>query len=226
MVPPAAYYANNAWRATWAGEGGGVLINQCLHNLDLVQWLFGMPSSVHAFCRFGQYHDIETEDDVTAYLRFENGATGVFIASTGEAPGSNRLEIVAERGRLVCENDRLVFTRNEVEMSAFSRASDLPFAAPAVWEVNIPVTGHGEQHVGIMKNFAAAILDGEPLISPAAEGVRSVELANAMVYSTLMGRTVDLPLDGNAYERKLKSLIAASKRAKKRAPARAATRKR
>jgi predicted dehydrogenase len=208
----AAYYASGGWRATWAGEGGGVLLNQCPHNLDLLQWLFGMPVSVRAFCRFGQYHEIEVEDDVTAYLLFKNGATGVFITSTGEAPGTNRLEIAAERGKLVYEDDRLTFTRNEVEMSAFSRATKtgfgtpLGFATPPVWNVTIPVAGHGEQHIGIMKNFADAILDGAALIAPAEEGIHSVELANAMLYSTFTGGTVELPLDGAAYERHLAGL--------------------
>jgi predicted dehydrogenase len=206
-----AYYAGGGWRGTWAGEGGGVLLNQCPHNLDLLQWLFGMPVSVRAFCGLGRYHDIEVDDDVTAYMQFKNGATAVFIASTGEAPGTNRLEIAAERGKVVYENERLAFTRNEVEMTAFSRASELGFAAPPASEVSISISGHGEQHAGILRNFAEAILDGAPLIAPAEEGMHSVELANAMLYSTFTGKTVELPLDGRAYARHLKKLIAASK---------------
>ncbi len=215
----ASYYASGSWRATWAGEGGGVLLNQCPHNLDLLQWLFGMPASVRAFCRFGQYHDIEVEDDVTAYMQFKNGATGVFITTTGEAPGTNRLEIAAERGKIVYENDRLAFTRNEVEMSAFSRTSDSGFATPPVWDIAIPISGHGEQHTGILKNFVDAILDGAPLIAPAEEGIHSVELANAMLFSTFTGRTVEFPLDGAAYEEHLRKLIASSVK-KEAAPAR------
>lgn len=209
------YYASGGWRATWAGEGGGVLLNQCPHNLDLLQWLFGMPVKMRAFCRFGQYHDIEVEDDVTAYMEFKNGATGVFITTTGEAPGTNRLEITGERGKLVYENDRITFTRNEVEMTAFSRTTHLGFATPPTWDVTIPAAGHGEQHVGILKNFAAAILDGGQLIAPAEEGIHSVELANAMLYSAFTGKTVEMPLDGKAYERHLKKLIAGSKAKKK-----------
>ena len=216
-----AYYASGGWRATWGGEGGGVLLNQCPHNLDLLQWLFGMPSSVRAFCRFGQYHDIEVEDDVTAFLQFKNGATGIFVTTTGEAPGTNRLEIAAERGKLVYENDRLTFTRNEVEMTEFSRTTEHAFATPPTWEIDIPVSGHGEQHIGILKNFADAILDGAPLLAPAAEGIHSVELGNAMLYSTFTGKTVEIPLDGRAYERHLKKLIASSK-VKKKTPAKRA----
>ena len=206
-----AYYASSAWRATWRGEGGGVLLNQCPHNLDLLQWIFGMPASVRAFCRFGRYHDIEVEDDVTAYLEFPNGASGVFITTTGEAPGTNRLEITTERGKLVHENDWLVCTRNGIETSHFSRDSVEGFGAPATTEEIIPISGHGTQHLGIMENFIAAILDGAGLLAPAAEGIHSVELANAMLHSTLTDQTVTLPLDGDAYERQLERLIAGSR---------------
>lgn len=204
------YYASGGWRATWAGEGGGLLLNQCPHNLDLLQWLFGMPRRVRAFCHFGRYHAIEVEDDVTAYLEFPNGATGVFVASTGEAPGTNRLEVAAEGGRVVLEGDRLVLTRNAVPMSEFSRSAALPFAQPATTETVVTPPDHGEQHVGILKNFAAAILDGAPLIAPAAEGINSVELANAMLLSTWQDRTVELPLDSGLYARSLQSRIAAA----------------
>jgi predicted dehydrogenase len=173
--------------------------------------MFGMPATVWASCGFGRYHDIEVEDDVTAYLEFKNGATGVFIASTGEAPGTNRLEITAERGRMVYENDRLTFTRNEVEMSQFSRTAETGFAMPPASDISFPLEGHGDQHIGILNNFADAILDGAALIAPAAEGIRSVELANAMLYSAFTGRKLDLPLDGKAYERHLKKLIKAAK---------------
>ena len=126
-----AYYQSSDWRATWAGEGGGVLLNQCPHNLDLFQWIFGMPAKVRAFCHFGRYHDIEVEDDVTAYLEYPDGMTAVFSASTGEAPGTNRLEVAAERGKVVIENDLFLFTRNEVPMSEFSRTDPGRFSAPA-----------------------------------------------------------------------------------------------
>jgi predicted dehydrogenase len=207
----ANYYASGNWRATWAGEGGGLLLNQCPHNLDLLQWLFGLPRRVRAFCQFGRYHAIEVEDDVTAYLEFPNGATGVFTASTGEAPGTNRLEVAGERGRVILEDDRLIFTRNEAPMSEFSRTAAAPYAQSATTEVVLTPGGHGEQHLGILKNFADAILDGVPLVAPAAEGLHSVELANAMLLSTWTRRTVELPLDAGAYARALQAKIAESK---------------
>ena len=210
-----AYYASGGWRATWKGEGGGVLLNQCPHNLDLFQWMFGRPQRVRAFCHFGQYHAIEVEDDVTAYLEFANGATGVFIASTGEAPGTNRLEVTGEYGKLVYENDRIVFTRNAVPMSEFSRKAKDGFASPKTRDMAMPALDHGGQHNEILRNFTDAILDGVPLLAPAAEGLHSVELANAMLYSAWTGRTVELPLDGQRYARALKRKISGSKFKKK-----------
>ncbi|MCE0524168.1 MAG: Gfo/Idh/MocA family oxidoreductase [Methylacidiphilales bacterium] len=212
---PNAYYASGGWRATWQGEGGGILLNQCPHNLDLMYWLFGQPERVRAFCQLGRYHDIEVEDDVTAYLEYPGGATGVFITSTGEAPGANRLEIAGENGKLVMENDRLVFTENEIPMSEFCRTSAERFAKPKATERIIPVEGHGRQHQAILENFTEAILDGKPLIAPAREGIYSVELANAMILSSFKKRAVKLPLNGNAYEKLLLQKIAESPRSKK-----------
>jgi predicted dehydrogenase len=209
-----AYYRAGGWRATWRGEGGGVLMNQCPHNLDLWQWIFGLPERVRAFCGFGRFHEIEVEDQVTAYFEYPSGATGVFITSTGEAPGTNRLEVTGERGRVVVESGGLSFTRNEVSTSEFSRSTAERFAAPPVWNVQIPVSGIGAQHLGILQNFVNAILDGEPLLAPASEGIHSVELANAMIYSALQAETVTLPLDSSAYAAELERLIVDSRHEK------------
>jgi predicted dehydrogenase len=209
------YYSSGGWRATWKGEGGGVLLNQCPHNLDILTWLVGAPSKVRGFCQLGRFHDIEVEDNVTAYLEWPNGATGVFITSTGEAPGSNRLEIVGERGKLVVENQRISFTRNETSMLEFSKSSKAGFAKPEVWNIDVPYDAAPGQHHLLTQNFVDAILDGAPLIAPGAEGIRSVELANAILYSSLENRTIDMPLDSAAYEAKLKQLIAESKFEKK-----------
>jgi predicted dehydrogenase len=151
-------------------------------------------------------------------MSYANGATGVFITSTGEAPGTNRLEVAGERGKVVIENDRFQFIRNEVEMTEFSNTTKESFAAPPVWKVEIPVSGHGTQHLAIMQNFTSAILDKAPLIAPAREGIHSVELANAMLFSSFEDKTVTLPLDGKKYERLLQKKIAES-RAKKKTPA-------
>ena len=210
-----AYYASGGWRATWKGEGGGALLNQCPHNLDVLQWLCGKPVRVRGFCQLGRYHQIEVEDNVTGYLEWASGATGVFVTSTGEAPGTNRLEIAGTRGKLVLEHDQLTFTRNETDMVTFSREAKSGFARPDVWNVEVPFDNAPAQHATITQNFVDAILDGTPLIAPGPEGLASVELANAMLYSSLTGQTVALPLDGAAYERKLQDLVAASKYEKK-----------
>ena len=210
-----AYYASGGWRATWKGVGGGVLLNQCPHNLDLLVWFCGKPARVRGFCQLGRYHNIEVEDNVTAYLEYPNGATGVFITSTGEAPGTNRLEICGEMGKVVLENNKLTFVRNEISMLQFSRASKAGFARPDVWNIEIPTDGAGAQHAEITQNFVDAILDGAPLLCPASEGMHSVELANAILYSSLIGKTVELPLDGVAYENRLNQLISESKFEKK-----------
>ncbi|MHB1294211.1 MAG: Gfo/Idh/MocA family protein [Anaerolineae bacterium] len=205
-----AYYASSAWRATWRGEGGGLLINQCPHQLDLLQWLCGMPARVRAFCGLGKHHPIEVEDEVTAYLEYPSGATGVFIASTGEYPGTNRLEIVGDGGRAVVEHHHLTLERNSVPARAFSRTSPEPFGVPAVQREAWDYPEGGGTHQAITQNFVDAILQGAPLIAPAAEGLRSLELANAMLYAHFQGAAVELPLDAAAYEAHLEGLIAGS----------------
>lgn len=210
-----AYYASGGWRATWKGEGGGVLLNQCPHNLDILQWLCGMPKTVRGFCQLGRYHAIEVEDNVTAFWAWANGATGVFVTSTGEAPGTNRLEICGTRGRLVLEDNRLTFRRNETDMIEFSRSAKTGFARPEIWNVDIPFDNAPAQHATLTQNFVDAILDGTPLVAPGEDGLHSVELANATLFSSLTEQTIDLPLDGRAYERKLEELTAQSKFEKK-----------
>ncbi len=208
---PNAYYAGGGWRATWAGEGGGVLLNQAPHNLDLLVWIFGPPVRVRGFCQFGRYHPIEVEDDVTAYLEFANGSHATFITSTGEAPGTNRLEVAAENGRVVIEDGEFRFTRNAVPMARFGRTTQDRFAKPAVTERPEKFADHGGQHAEIVRNFVAAIRDRRPLIAPAAEALRPVELANAILLSAGTGKTVALPLDAAVYRRWLRRKIAGSR---------------
>lgn len=206
-----AYYASGGWRATWSGEGGGVLLNQCLHNLDVLSWLLGLPSEVRAQVTLGRDHNIEVEDNVTALLTYPSGATGVFVASTGEAPGTNRLEITGTRGRVVLEDGRLTFIRNEEDMAEFCRSSRSGFAKPGVWNVAIPFDNAEEPHAQLMRNFTEAILDGTPLIAPGTDGLGSLELANAMLLSGLQGRPVGLPMDAEAYAAELGRRIAESR---------------
>ncbi len=206
-----SYYDNGGWRATWKGEGGGVLLNQCLHNLDLYQWFVGMPTRVTGAASLGKYHHIEVEDEVTAFFEHENGMVGHLITSTAESPGTNRLEIVGENGRLVCENRNLTFYRNQRSM--FQQIEDTPgyFDKVAFEQVDVPYEHHGQPgHRYIIENFADAVLHGASLIAPAEEGLNSVMLANAILWSSFEGRAVELPLDADAYEKKLAALIASS----------------
>lgn len=205
------YYDSGGWRATWRGEGGGVLLNQAPHNLDLFQWFFGMPCKVRAFCHFGKYHNIEVEDDVTAYCEFKNGATAVFIASTGEAPGTNRLEIMCEYGRLIAENGKLIFNKNRVSILDFCKTTETQVNTPECWNIEIPVPNEPAQYKKILQNFTDAVLNGKELLVHAEEGINSVELANAMLMSSLEEKTIDIPLDHVKFESLLNELIKKSK---------------
>jgi len=210
-----AYYQSGGWRATWKGEGGGVLLNQCLHQLDALQWVLGMPSKVQSNVGIGRFHDIEVEDDVTCYLEYPNGGTGMFISSTGEIPGSNRFEIAGTKGRILLENDKLILTRNATPADEWNKTSKIGFALPAKTVEEIPIPPTENPHAILLTNFVDNILDGTPLIAPGASGIGSVELANVMLYSGLIDKPIDLPMDSAAWEAKLKELIANSTHEKK-----------
>ena len=205
-----AYYASGGWRATWAGEGGGVLLNQCLHNLDVLIWLLGPPQSVRGFGQLGRFHQIEVEDQITVHLEWPGHVQGVFVASTGEAPGTNRLEIVGTRGKVLLEDGRLRFFKNAADMLEFSRSAPGGFTKPEMSEEVIPFENAIDPHAQLMRNFTSAILDGTPLIAPGSDGVHSLELANAAVFSSLQEATIHLPMDGLAWEQKLRELVAKS----------------
>ncbi|OQA79647.1 MAG: Inositol 2-dehydrogenase [Lentisphaerae bacterium ADurb.Bin242] len=206
------YYDSGAWRGTWKGEGGGLLLNQCHHQLDLLQWFFGMPERVSARLLFGKYHHIEVEDEVSALLEYPVGTTGIFVASTGEAPGTNRLEIAADRGRVLLEDESLVFLRNEIPVTEYIRTGRLPMEPPPVWKIGIPATGiNPAMHREVIGNFADAILYGTELFSPVEEGLRALELENAMLLSQLKNTTLSLPLDNNAFDMAFDSLLRPAK---------------
>jgi predicted dehydrogenase len=206
-----AYYNSGGWRATWSGEGGGVLLNQCPHNLDLWQWIFGMPNKIRGFCRFGVYHDIEVEDDVTAYAEYANGATGVFITTTGEYPGTNRLEITGSKGKLVYEAGKLTFTKLGVDEREFCYGKVGGFSSPPSESINITCESSGPQHQVITQNYTNHILKGEPLLAPGYEGINGLSLSNAMMLSTWKNDWVELPNDGEEFYAELQKKIATSK---------------
>ena len=189
------YYDSGAWRATWSGEGGGVLLNQCPHQMDLLQWLCGLPVRVHAFCHEGKWHDIEVEDDVTAYMEFANGATGVFITTTGDAPGTNRLEITGTKGRLICENDQLIYDKLEEDERVWCATCKEGFKKPESRRVEVETDGQNPQHAGVLNAFAAHIANGAPLVADGREGINGLMLSNAIHLSGWTGETVQLPID-------------------------------
>ncbi|MFO7296177.1 MAG: Gfo/Idh/MocA family oxidoreductase [Caldicoprobacter sp.] len=206
-----SYYDSGGWRATWAGEGGGVLINQCPHNLDLWQWICGMPKRVRGFCYYGKYHDIEVEDDVTAYMEYENGATGLFITTTGEAPGTNRWEISGDRGKIVVEDGKLTFWRLRVPERQFNREYKGGFGAPECWKCEVPTPGTETAHRGITANWVNAILKGTPLLAPGVEGINGLTISNAIHLSSWLDEWVEIPFDEDLFYEKLKERIQTSR---------------
>lgn len=207
---PQSYYDSSSWRATWAGEGSGVLLNQVIHQLDLWQWIVGMPKRLRAFCYFGKDRKIEVENEVSAYLEYENGATGIFVTSTAEAPGTNRLEIAGTRGKLVMEDGKLYFSRLRELEPEFNARCQESFASPESWTFEVPIQGQYMDHSGITQNWINAILHQEPLIAPGEEGINGVMLANAMLLSTWEDGWIDLPLDDERYWYELKKRIETS----------------
>lgn len=205
------YYDSGGWRATWKGEGGGALLNQCPHQIDLLQWMCGMPKKVMSFMGYGKYHDIEVEDDVTTYFEYENGATGLFVTSTGEAPGINRLEISGTQGRLVVENNEMTFYRNEEDVATHLVTSKGKFEKPILWTCKVEIKGQETSHVGIMQDFVDTINGKEKPLSPGLDGIKGLMLTNAMHLSDWTKDWVTLPLDENLFEQLLMEKVKTSK---------------
>ena len=208
---PQGYYEQSEWRATWGGEGGGVLVNQAPHQLDLWQWLCGVPKSVYSKVAYGFRRDIAVEDEVTAVVDYGGGATGVLVTATHDLVGTDRLEILGDRGKIVVENSKTAtvtrLIKPERELSDGMSIEDVRklFRGQAntddmyAQEVIEFESVWGEQHAGVLQNFAANILDGTPLIAPGADGINGVRLANAIHLSSWTGREVGLDFDEDEY---------------------------
>ena len=204
------YYDSGAWRATWAGEGGGVLLNQAPHNLDLWQWICGMPTHVRATCDVARYHRIEVEDEATILTRYANGSTGLFLTSTGDYPGTNRLEISGDRGKLVMEEGKLKWwklasSEREVRFTSDESMKKIPFTV----EEYAP-EDQGSAHLGILQNFVNAIRRGESLLAPGVEGINELTISNAAYLSSWMGEEIALPMDTALFDRLLDERAAKS----------------
>ena len=181
------YYNSGGWRATWSGEGGGVLLNQCPHQLDLWQWICGMPEKITAVCHEGKWHNIEVEDDVMIYAEYPNGATGTFITTTGDYPGTNRLEITLDRAKLICENGKLIVNELKEPLSEFTKNAQEGFANIEYETFEAELDGRNIQHPEVMNKFAAAILRGEELVASGQEGINGLMISNAAFLSSWLG---------------------------------------
>ncbi|WP_407271864.1 Gfo/Idh/MocA family protein [Radiobacillus sp. PE A8.2] len=211
---PQGYYEQSAWRATWEGEGGGVLVNQAPHQIDLLQWICGMPKKVYSNVKYGYQRNIPVEDEVTVLLDYGNGATGVFITCTHDVIGTDRFEILGDNGKIVVEDSKKVTIKRlhkpEAEMSA----------TMSMQEVNEIVTGKGtegiyneevlefesawgEQHINVLQNFANSLIHGEAILAPGSDGINGVSLANAIHLSSWLGKEVELPIDEEVYYQEL-----------------------
>ena len=214
---PQAYYDSGDWRATWSGEGGGVLLNQCPHNLDLWQWICGMPSKISTHMHFGKWHDIEVEDDVTTYVEYPNGATGTFITTTGDSAGTNRFEVILERGKLIAEIDgkecTLTMLKTELTEKEFSATNTSPFGHPKFEKTQVETDGENPQHMGVFRAFAAHILRGEPLVADGREGINGLTISNAMHLSAWTNSDIEVAsLDHDLFEAELMKRVATSRR--------------
>ena len=194
-----AYYDSGSWRATWNGEGGGVLLNQAPHNLDLWQWIFGMPKKIRAFCHVGKYHNIDVEDDVTIYGEYENGATAVFISTTGETPGTNRLEISGDLGKLVLEDGKLKWWKLTTPEREFCFTSKEGFYVPQTTYEEFTAE-EPDGHPILLNNFADAIMNGDELIADGREGINSLSISNAAYISSWTDNWADIPTDEALFE--------------------------
>lgn len=206
-----AYYNSNEWRATWGGEGGGVLLNQAPHQLDLWQWLCGMPNKIRGFCYFGKRRNIEVEDDVTIYAEYPNGATGVFISTTADCPGTNRLEITGSRGKVVVEDNKMRFwelteSEDEFNKNCGTQIHDSKgqFSKPeyTVRDIEVEEAPQSE-HIALMINWLESIQKDTPLLARGEEGINGLTISNAAYLSTFRDEWVTLPLDKDSFAREL-----------------------
>jgi len=207
-----AYYDSGDWRATWSGEGGGVLMNQCPHQLDLWQWICGMPKTISAHMYFGKWHDIEVEDDVTIFAEYANGATGTFITTTGDCPGTNRFEVTLEKGKLIAENGKLLQWVSEESTAEWTKTCKEGFRKFPLEYREVETDGKNEQHSGVLNAFAAHILRGEPLVADGREGINGLSISNASHLSVWTGKTVELPLNDDEYLEELMKRVKTSRR--------------
>ena len=207
---PDIYYQVSSWRGTWPGEGGGLLINQCIHNLDILQWLFGLPESLVSNVAFGRYHQIDVEDEATAVLRHHKGMTGLLQASSGEAPGINRLEIIGDHGSLTWNDSQIILSKSDQSVSEHCATTHEMFGMPSFSPEVVALPESTNQHAQVLQNMTDTVAGNAQLLTPATEGIGSLQLANAILLSEWTGETVNLPIDAARYESLLREKIEGS----------------
>jgi len=205
-----AYYNSAGWRATWKGEGGGVLLNQAPHGMDIFCWLVGTPKYVTAQTRT-RLHDIEVEDEAYAFLEYANGAHGYFYASTDDFPGTNRMEICGDKGKILLDDSGIKYWKITPPIHQFTKETKDMWSAPEAKQVEVKLGKSVPDHTSVIRNFCRSILSGEPLVTPGAEGIHSLELANAIILSSYQKKQVKLPVNGRAYDELIKELCSKSK---------------
>lgn len=215
---PQAYYDQSSWRATWNGEGGGVLVNQAPHQIDLMQWLCGLPEKVYANVKYGYQRNLNVDDDVTTVLDYGNGATGVFITCTHDIIGTDRLEITGDKGKILVEDSKKItikrLKQSENEMNETMTWADVAeiFKGDGMGDIYETDTFEfdsvwGEQHINVLENFAANIIDDTPLIAPGSDGINGVNFVNAIYLSSWLGKEVTLPVDPTEFKKALQHKI-------------------
>lgn len=199
-----AYHESSAWRSSWSGEGGGALINQGQHILDIWQWLFGMPSSIRAMIPFGKYNDFSVDDEATLFMEYPDKRTAVFILSTGEAGRTERLEICGTRGRITMTDDELSitsFSEDSREYQEHSNETERQGLSETVHREHLPLSE--EPYIEMLSNFGASIENGTALFAEGESGISALELTNAAYLSAWLDKKIELPIDGELYREEL-----------------------
>lgn len=205
-----AYYDSGGWRATWLGEGGGVLINQAPHMIDIFTWLGGLPRTIEASVRT-RLHDIEVEDEAFATLTYANGAHGYFYASTTEAPGTDAIEIAGDLGKIRIQDGKLRYWKVTPSVSGHNQTATEMWSGPKCDEVTVELPDTKTGHRAIIENFADAILHDTPLIAPGPEGLNAMEMINGIILSGRRGKPVPVPVDRGEYDAFIAEMKASSK---------------
>ncbi len=212
------YYDSGSWRATWGGEGGGVLVNQAPHQIDLMQWMFGMPERVFATTNMGFRRNIAVENDVCAQFVYSNQATGVFITCTHDIMGEDRLTAVYDRGRIrVLDSRRLEIERlvddeeklgTEYSDEALNdlRKMNKLYTTEIIEKENDPFAN--SEHAKLFKAFVDHLNNPEkPMVAKGVDGINGVLLASAIQLSGWLKEPVNVPVDDEVYLKELNKRI-------------------